>query len=450
MSFVRRALEGTSSSFSDLSEHLYDPKTSQRGDPNAIELPWITIKTALFFFGLGKSKLWIRFLETISIIMMAGMATLTIIVSCGNVCTVMLTIFALSLVFAEGSMLICNIEFGFAQHQKQFIEKMIVFGMNNTDLTESQMLRVLQKLCEASAAVFIIGYIFQISVYPLAYMSYIRDKTLIETIFWWIFAPIFLFGRTVSLGTTVHLSMLWLFQNWIIQHATGHLVRNEIVEDNLYDESTPSAGRIILHLLSSMRLISMEWSLNHAVRYVLAIVAASTRIGIFIVSMNMYNTAPGVLVGVWNSSVALIYFVTIFLTTMAPGYVMDSFHNKIDCKLFKILHSDDADIILSEDTNLLLPLKSHDRISVDGKSTAVPLSTLHRPQPEKREEVMNNARALLNDISIVYGRHGMHFAGFPSTFAGSIAVSGVVVTIATTVVTYLTEPGSDQSQGPPE
>jgi hypothetical protein len=187
-----------------------------------------------------------------------------------------------------------------------------------------------------------------------------------------------------TLLSTIYLSALWLWCNWLFWRAGRGVVARGISASSVAQRR---AGRAVFGLLDEMRLASRVWAINHAVRAVTMITVAEALV-------QSGEAQASVRVAAYSG--AAVLFLVVLATAAAPGFVTTDFYENLQRRLAAVAHDGDEGGLGGDEE-------------------------LGKPPPR------DTPTALMQRIAAAGSGAGMHFAGIPMTVEKSVKVAVLVL-----------------------
>ena len=221
------------------------------------------------------------------------------------------------------------------------------------------------------------------------------------------------------------LSILWVWENWLLSKVGDHLVQKRVEMD--FGADGVVAGLKCHELLQKMSEVSRVWALNHGFRIVFAFMDITLYLSWYIVTLDMKTVGPMILrfLVSWVSVVVLVlalaYYLFVVATLLAPGFVSSRFFISLQLKISEMTNWVTSESMRAR-SGVAKPKESEEsEESEESKRDNSPEKTQGPTERElvsfdKQHEVRNfqqTCTMFMVRFAFTKDAGGMHFAGFP-------------------------------------
>ena len=289
------------------------------------------------------------------------------------------------------------------------IQNLVFWVSSHSDLRPSQMYQMLGIMAWAVFAYTTLTWILLTIFASIAYYY--------ETDMWYQY--FFVAVNCMSAWCTMFLSVLWVWENWLLSKVGDYLVKKRLETD--FGTDGIVAGLKCHELLQKMSEVSRVWALNHAFRIVFAFMDVTVYIAWYLLFQKKTTQGRPQLIQktepVLNAvalMLAFAYYGFVAVTLLAPGYVTSKFFISLQLKVSQMTNWVTTESMRPRSSNADEESKK-DMKQDSSKTTGTPASK-ELVRFDQQHEVRNfqqTCTMFMVRFAFTKDAGGMHFAGFP-------------------------------------
>lgn len=314
------------------------------------------------------------------------------------------------------------------------IQMMVNWVADHSELHPKRMYAVLNVWTWAISIFCTLVFVFMITVVSIGeyYTNY----------GWWSF--FYASVNVYSTWCTLFLSVLWIWENWLLSEVADYFVQQRLERD--FGTDGVVAGLRCHELLQKMSEVSRVWAPNHAFRVILGFMDISFYIIWYIITKRGDQNAPPVIMKIMPAYYAMIllmsivFYIFVVGTILAPGFVTSKFFTSLQLKVSELTNwvsTESMRASMQTDQEQ----RKGERRSLSGTTTASGKGDTgdakeqtnqtrkeHHLTLEAQHEIRNfqqSCTMFMTRFSYIQNAGGMHFAGFPISVGQ--ALTGVFI-----------------------